>query len=324
MNLLITGGRGFIGTNFILNMIDKSEINKLVNFDCCTYAGMYDNLEHLKDHPKYTEVIGSVVNREDLLECFVKYDISHVINFAAESHVDRSISNPRLFFETNSLGVGTLLQVCLDCKTEKVVQIGTDEVYGSLGEEDYASVEWNVLKPRSPYSASKASGDLIALSYFHTYDLDVSVTRSSNNYGPYQYPEKLIPRFITNVLQDQKVPLMGDGSNIRDWIHVSDNCSGIWKVLTMGEAGEIYNIGGGNRKTNKEITLLILDHLGKDESWIETIDHRLGHDFKYALDSGRIKRMLNWKPRKKFEDGLKETVDWYVKNPYWWRRVKTK
>lgn len=321
MNILITGGCGFIGSNFIHLYYNHECIDRMVCYDKLTYAGNVSNISNPLDN-NFKFIKGDINDTELLIKTLRDYQITHIVNFAAESHVDRSITGAKLFCDTNVLGTCSVLYAALQTNISKMVQIGTDEVYGSLKLEDMPSVETDLLKPRSPYSASKASSDLLALSFVKTYGLNVSVTRSSNNYGAYQYPEKLIPLFVTNLLEGKKVPLMGDGSNIRDWLFVKDNCRGIWEVLNNGISGEIYNIGGNNERTNKEITLKILNLMGYNEDMIQVIEHRKGHDFRYSLDSSKINKEFNWKPKKNFDEGLEETVMWYKNNFNWWKSLK--
>ncbi len=317
-SILVTGGLGFIGSNFIIHLLSKHDY-KITNLDAMTYAANPLNLKDFESNPNYKFVKGSICD-EILVEKLAKgSDI--IVNFAAESHVDRSIDSSLVFTKTNIEGTHKLLENARKCGIERFVQIGTDEVYGSLKPTDKSSTENDMIKPNSPYSASKAAADMLCRAYFETYNLPVIITRSSNNFGPRQFPEKLIPLFITNLLEGKKVPLMGDGSNIRDWIYVEDNCNGIDTVMHNGKIGEVYNIGGGNERTNKEITNKILNYLGKDESWIETIPHRMGHDFRYSLDSSNIKQ-LGWQPETAFDEQLVKTIEWYILNPDWWKPIK--
>lgn len=319
--VLVTGGLGFIGSNFILYMLEKYPDYKITNLDLETYAGNPENLKSIENHPDYKLEVGDIRN-QNLAERLME-ECDYVINFAAESHVDRSISGPLKFTLVNTYGTHVLLEAARQKRIKKFLQIGTDEVYGSLKPKQKSSKETGKLKPNSPYSSSKANADLLARAYYKTYKLPVVITRSSNNYGPRQYPEKLIPLFVTNILEGKKVPLMGDGSNIRDWIYVMDNCEGIDAVLHNGKIGQVYNIGGENEKTNREITNTILNYFGKDESWIETIPHRPGHDFRYSLDCSKTKK-LGWQPKTSFEEGIKKTIQWYVENEGWWKKLKAK
>jgi len=306
MKILITGGAGFIGTNFV-HYIHENYDYDIVVLDKLTYAGNKDNLKDML--PDIQFIRGDIGNEEDVKVAMKDCDL--VVNFAAETHVDRSITDPSIFVKTDVLGTYNLLEHVRKYDVEKYLQISTDEVYGSI--EDGSFTEESNIDPSSPYSASKAGGDVLVSAYHKTYDLPVLITRSSNNYGPYQYPEKLIPLFILNAMQDKPLPVYGTGENVRDWIYVMDNCSGIDTVLNKGEFGEVYNIGGGNEKTNIEITHMILDLLGKSESLITYVEDRLGHDLRYSLDSTKTKK-LGWKPEWSFEDGLKQTVEWYRDN----------
>ncbi len=319
MKLLITGGAGFIGSNFIHYLLKKYRNCQVVNFDKLTYCGNLDNLRDIEKDPRYKFVKGDICNEKLVNRIVSKERPFAILNFAAETHVDRSILSPKSFAETDIIGTQTLLEAARKHKVKRFVQISTDEVYGSIKKGKFK--ETDPLSPSSPYSASKAGADLLAMSYYKTFSLPVLITRSSNNFGPYQYPEKLIPLFITNLLEDKKVPLYGNGLNVRDWIYVWDNCAGIDVVLRKGKVGETYNIGGGNEKTNIEITKAILGELGKDESFIEYVKDRPGHDFRYALDTRKIKK-LGWKPKHKFKEAIKETVKWYKENEWWWRGLK--
>jgi len=319
MKLLITGGAGFIGSNFIHYLLKKYRNCQVVNFDKLTYCGNLDNLRDIEKDPRYKFVKGDICNEKLVNRIVSKEKPFAILNFAAETHVDRSILSPKSFAETDIIGTQMLLEAARKHKVKRFVQISTDEVYGSIKKGKFK--ETDPLSPSSPYSASKAGADLLAMSYYKTFSLPVLITRSSNNFGPYQYPEKLIPLFITNLLEDKKVPLYGNGLNVRDWIYVWDNCAGIDVVLRKGKVGETYNIGGGNEKTNIEITKAILGELGKDESFIEYVKDRPGHDFRYALDTRKIKK-LGWKPKHKFKEAIKETVKWYKENEWWWRGLK--
>ena len=306
MKILITGGAGFIGTNFV-HYIHENYDYDIVVLDKLTYAGNKDNLKDIL--PDIQFIRGDIGNEEDVKVAMKDCDL--VVNFAAETHVDRSITDPSIFVKTDVLGTYNLLEHVRKYDVEKYLQISTDEVYGSI--EDGSFTEESNIDPSSPYSASKAGGDVLVSAYHKTYDLPVMITRSSNNYGPYQYPEKLIPLFILNAMQDKPLPVYGTGENVRDWIYIMDNCSGIDSVLNKGKFGEVYNIGGGNEKTNIEITRMILDLLGKPEILITYVEDRLGHDLRYSLDSTKT-RKLGWKPEWSFEDGLKQTVEWYKDN----------
>jgi len=315
-NLLITGGAGFIGSNFVHYILDKYKNYNVVNLDNLTYAGNLLNLADIENNPRYRFIKGNITNY-DLAEFILKeYKIDAIINFAAESHVDRSILGAEIFIETNVTGTLVLLEAAKNCGIERFVQISTDEVYGSLGMEGKFS-ESTHISPNSPYSASKASADMISKSYYKTFGLPVLITRCSNNYGPYQFPEKLIPLMIYNALQDRKLPVYGTGKNVRDWIHVKDHCAAIDTVLHKGKLGEIYNVGGNNEWENINIVKEILRLLNKPETLIQFVKDRLGHDFRYAIDSSKIQNELGWKPLYNFKDGLDETVKWYLSNSEW-------
>lgn len=319
--ILVTGGAGFIGCNFLRYMLGKYDNYRIINLDLLTYAGRLENLEDLKGHPNYEFVLGDITDSSLLRDLFKRYSFNYVINFAAESHVDRSIKSPDIFVRTNILGTQVLLDASLNNGVYKFVQISTDEVYGSLGSEGLFS-EVTPLAPNSPYSASKASADMLVRAYHETYGLPVNITRCSNNYGPYQFPEKLIPLIITNAMEHKPIPVYGDGLQIRDWLHVWDHCSAIDLVLHGGGCGEVYNIGGNNEKTNLEIVKTILAYLGKPLTLIEHVQDRLGHDRRYAIDAGKVRR-LGWLPQYPFERGICETIDWYLKQEAWWRTVKS-
>ena len=318
--VLITGGAGFIGSNFVKYMLDKYSDYNIINLDALTYCGNLENLKDIEDMGNYTFVKGNIMDKELVNDLVAKSD--YVINFAAESHVDRSITDPEIFIKSNVLGTQVLLNAAKEFGVEKYIQISTDEVYGTLSETGYFS-EITPLQPNSPYSASKAGGDLITRAYFETFDLPVNITRCSNNYGPYQFPEKLIPLMISNALEDKKLPIYGDGKNIRDWLHVYDHCQAIDLVLHEGKLGEVYNIGGHNERQNIQIVKLILKALGKDESLIEFVADRLGHDRRYAIDADKISNELGWEPKYTFETGIKETIQWYLDNQDWMNHVKS-
>lgn len=319
MKILVTGGAGFIGSCFIRHMLNTHPDYKIVNLDALTYAGNLENLYDVKDNPNYEFIHGDICDKKLVPQLISGVDA--VINFAAESHVDRSITGPEIFIETNIKGTVNLLQTAKAFNIERFIQISTDEVYGSLGKEGYFT-EKTPLSPNSPYSASKASADMIVHAYYETYGLPTIITRCSNNYGPYQYPEKLIPFFISKLLKNEKVPVYGDGMNVRDWIYVYDHCSAIDTVLHKGKPGEIYNVGGHNEKTNIEITHLILEAMNKDESFIEHVEDRLGHDRRYAICNDKITDELGWKPSITFEEGILLTIDWYLNNKKWIKSVE--
>lgn len=319
MRLLVTGGAGFIGSNYVRRIVDGhlKGVSNLIVLDKLTYAGTLSNLDSVpKDSFQFVQ--GDICD-ESLVSGLVD-QVDSVVNFAAESHVDRSISDPGRFIETNVKGTQTLLSAIKSGADKKFVQISTDEVYGSI---ETGSWDENCpLLPNSPYSASKAAADLITRSYFKTFGLNISITRSSNNYGPHQFPEKVIPLFITNLIDGKKVPLYGSGLNVRDWLHVDDHCRGIHEVLMKGRAGEIYNIGGGKELTNKELTKLILNAFNKSDENIEFVADRLGHDLRYSVDCGKISSELGYKPQVQFKVGIQETIKWYRENDSWWRPLK--
>lgn len=322
MNLLVTGGAGFIGSNFVHYMLNKYPEYKIVNYDLLTYAGNLENLKDIQENPQYVFIKGDIRNYQ-LVDYIVKsHHIDVIVNFAAESHVDRSISDPNIFVKTNVLGTQVLLDVAKANNIQKYVQISTDEVYGSLGDTGYFTEE-TPLAPNSPYSASKASADLLVRAYRETYGLNVNITRCSNNYGPYHFPEKLIPLIITNALEGKELPIYGDGQHIRDWLHVEDHCTAIDLVIHKGKPGEVYNIGGHNERTNNEIVHLIVEKLGVSKSLIKYVNDRPGHDRRYAIDSTKIMTELGWKPQYTFERGIEETIQWYINNRDWWKRIKS-
>ncbi len=330
----MTGGAGFIGSNFVQYLLDKYPGTHVVNLDALTYAGNLENLEKAEMNPQYTFVKGDIRDRELLEELFDRHNFDTVVNFAAESHVDRSITQPEVFLTTNIVGTQTLLDTAKrnwklnpDDKYSqeyrpgvRYLQVSTDEVYGALGPTGMFT-EQTPLAPNSPYSASKAGADLIVRAYHETYGLPVNITRCSNNYGPYQFPEKLIPLMIHNCLRDQPLPVYGDGMQVRDWLYVEDHCSAICAVLERGKVGEVYNIGGNNEKTNIEIVRLLLRSLGKREELINYVKDRPGHDRRYAIDNGKITAQLGWAPAYSFEQGMEYTIRWYRENQEWMERV---
>lgn len=318
--ILVTGGAGFIGSNFIRYMVNKYSEYEIINLDDLTYCGNLENLKDIENKDNYSFVKGNICDKAVVDELVEKSD--YVINFAAESHVDRSISDPEIFIKSNVLGTQVLLNAAKQYGVEKYIQISTDEVYGSLGKTGYFK-ETTPLQPNSPYSASKASGDLITRSYGETFGLPINITRCSNNYGPFQFPEKLIPLMISNALEDKKLPVYGDGKNVRDWLHVYDHCQAIDLVLHDGKLGEVYNIGGNNEKQNIEIVKLILSQLDKDESLIEFVTDRLGHDRRYAIDSNKIQNDLGWSPKYLFDVGIEQTIQWYLDNQNWTNQIKS-
>jgi len=319
MRLLVTGGAGFIGSNFVRKCFDGSfpSIKTVSVLDKLTYAGNMANLESVRGKIEFTQ--GDICDRELFLKLL--YDCDAIVNFAAESHVDRSIESANDFIETNIKGVQNMLDVIrTESPKKRFLQVSTDEVYGSINEGSWD--ENCSMLPNSPYAATKASAELLIRAYFKTYNMNVVVTRCSNNYGPYHYPEKLIPLFITNIIEERKVPLYGTGKNVRDWLHVDDHCDAIYKVLTHGEPGQVYNIGGGRELSNEEITKLILRIMGKDENMIAYVEDRKGHDFRYSVDWTKISEKLGYKPKITFEDGLVETISWYLENSDWWQPLK--
>ena len=321
MKILVTGGAGFIGSCFIRHMLKSHPDYKIINFDCLTYAGNIENLDDIKNSPNYSFIKADICDKKAVDRAVSQVDC--VINFAAESHVDRSILNPEIFIETNIKGTLNLLDCAKKRGIQRYLQVSTDEVYGTLGKDGYFT-ENTPLAPNSPYSASKAGADMLVRSYFETYKTPVLITRCSNNYGPYQYPEKLIPFFISKLLKGEKVPLYGDGLNIRDWLYVYDHCRAIDTVLHKGREGEVYNVGGHNEKSNIEITKIILKEMGRDESSIEYVKDRLGHDRRYAIDNTKITTELGWEPSLTFEEGIKLTINWYLNNIEWIKSIENK
>ena len=318
--ILVTGGCGFIGSNFIRHMLSSSPY-RIVNLDKLTYAGNLENLEGLEGHERYTFMKGDIAEASDVEKAF-KAGVDGVVNFAAESHVDRSIIDPDSFVKTNIVGTYCLLEEARKSGVKRFLQVSTDEVYGSLGEAGKFR-EDTQLSPNSPYSASKASADMLASAYHKTFGLPVVITRCSNNYGPYQFPEKLIPLLISNALEGRDLPIYGDGMNVRDWIHVKDHCAALALVLEKGVPGNVYNVGAENERTNMEIVELILDIVGKPRSLIKYVKDRPGHDRRYAIDNGKITRELGFRVVCHFKTGMEETVKWYVENRPWWERIKT-
>ncbi|MBH30783.1 MAG: dTDP-glucose 4,6-dehydratase [Candidatus Marinimicrobia bacterium] len=317
---LITGGSGFVGSNFVRHILHKDSDCRVINVDKLTYAGNPANLCDIENDDRYTFVHGDICDPEIIGEIFRNEKPDVVINFAAETHVDRSIGSPDDFIRTDVFGVFTLLEASKQYGVSLFLQVSTDEVYGSIDEGSFQ--EHDQLLPSSPYSASKAGGDRLAYSYYVTYNLPVIITRASNNYGPNQYPEKLIPLFVTNALENRPLPVYGDGKNVRDWLFVNDHCSAIVFIIKNGENGEVYNVGGSNELMNIEITHSILEHLGKDEELIQYVEDRKGHDFRYSLDCSKL-RQLGWEPEHSFPEALAETVDWYKSNEKWWKPIKS-
>jgi dTDP-glucose 4,6-dehydratase len=319
VKILVTGGAGFIGSNFILYMARKYPDYQIINVDALTYAGNLENLRSVEDHPNYRFVKTDIADRA-ALEPLFREGLDAVVNFAAESHVDRSIMQPDLFVRTNVLGTQTLLDLAKQYNVGKFVQISTDEVYGTLGDTGLFTEE-TPLAPNSPYSASKAGADLLVRAYHETFGLNVNITRCSNNYGPYQFPEKLIPLMIRNALEDKPLPVYGDGLNVRDWLYVEDHCSAVDLVLHKGVSGEVYNVGGNNERTNIAVVKTILAELGKPESLIRFVKDRPGHDRRYAIDATKIRRELGWQPKYNYESGIRETIRWYLANQDWMNQV---
>ncbi|MEK3866000.1 dTDP-glucose 4,6-dehydratase [Paenibacillus sp. FSL H7-0716] len=321
MKLLVTGGAGFIGSNFVLYMLQQHPDYQIVNVDALTYAGNLENLKAIENNPNYTFVKADITDVTAMDE-LISQGVDVVVNFAAESHVDRSILEPEVFVKTNVLGTQVLLDAAKKYSITKFVQVSTDEVYGSLGAIGLFTEE-TPLAPNSPYSASKAGGDLLVRAYHETFGLPVNITRCSNNYGPYQFPEKLIPLMISRALADQALPVYGDGMNIRDWLYVEDHCSAIDLVIHKGVNGEVYNIGGNNERTNVHIVNTVLQELGKPDSLIAYVQDRPGHDRRYGIDPTKIMNELGWKPKHTFETGIKETIQWYLNNREWWTRIQS-
>ncbi|MCD4832096.1 MAG: dTDP-glucose 4,6-dehydratase [Anaerohalosphaeraceae bacterium] len=315
-NILVTGGAGFIGSNFVRMLLAQEPDCLIVNLDKLTYAGNLENLAGLMDNPRHKFVKTDICDGTAVEKLIDEYKIEALINFAAESHVDRSITGPKIFIETNVTGTLTLLQAARDKNIKRFLQVSTDEVYGSLG-DDGMFTEQTPLAPNSPYSASKAAADHLVAAFAHTWNMDCVITRCSNNYGHYQFPEKMIPLMLNNALNDKALPVYGDGLYVRDWLYVEDHCRAIWKVLTAGKKGEVYNIGGCNEKTNLEVIRIILKSLGKSESLIKHVKDRPGHDRRYAIDASKMMNQLKWKPTVTFEEGIAKTIDWYIKNEKW-------
>ena len=317
--ILVTGGAGFIGSNFIYMLLDERPEYEIVCVDALTYAANIHTLNDAMNHPNFKFYKEDIRNREGIFKIFEEEKPDIVVNFAAESHVDRSIENPGIFLETNILGTQVLMDAARKYGVERFHQVGTDEVYGDLplDRPDLFFTEETPIHTSSPYSTSKASADLLALAYHRTYGLPVTISRCSNNYGPYQFPEKLIPLMINNALKDEKLPVYGEGLNVRDWLYVKDHCYGILAVLEKGKVGEVYNLGGHNEKANIDIVKIILKKLNKPESLITYVTDRKGHDLRYAIDPAKANRELNWNPTTKFEDGIKLTIKWYLEHIEW-------
>lgn len=320
MKILVTGGAGFIGSNFVNYMVRTYPNYNILNLDALTYAGNLENLKESEGEANYRFVKGDIADRDLINSLFETENLDVVVNFAAESHVDRSITNPDVFVTTNIQGTQVLLDAARKHEVKKFLQVSTDEVYGSLGAEGYFT-ETTPLDPNSPYSASKAGADMLVKAYHETYGLPTNITRCSNNYGPFHFPEKLIPLMIINALNDKPLPVYGDGLNVRDWLHVEDHCRAIDLVLHKGKVGEVYNVGGHNEKTNIEVVKEILKQLNKPETLIKYVEDRLGHDRRYAIDPTKLQSELGWEPIYNFETGLKDTVQWYLDNKSWWENI---
>lgn len=315
-NILVTGGAGFIGVNFVRMLLNDLPDVKIINLDALTYAGNLASLADCLENPNHIFAHGDIHDKELITKLIQKHEINGIINFAAESHVDRSIEGPRVFLETNVMGTLNLLECAKELEVERFLQVSTDEVYGSLGAEGLFT-ETTTIKPNSPYSASKASADHLVHSFHHTFGMNCVITRCSNNYGPYQFPEKMIPLCINNIRQNKPIPVYGDGMQVRDWLFVLDHCTAIWQVFTMAEPGEVYNIGGCNEKPNLELVKTLLKLLNADESLITFVKDRPGHDRRYAIDASKIMNKLDWKPSVTFEEGMAKTVEWYINNQEW-------
>ena len=323
MKILVTGGAGFIGGNFVHHMVNKYPDYEIVNLDLLTYAGNLETLKPVEDKPNYKFVKGDIADREFIMDLFEKEKFDIVVNFAAESHVDRSIEDPSIFVKTNVEGTVVLLDAAKKYGVKRYHQVSTDEVYGDLplDRPDLFFTETTPLHTSSPYSSSKASADLFVLAYHRTFGLPVTISRCSNNYGPYHFPEKLIPLMISRALADEELPVYGKGENVRDWLHVSDHCEAIDLIIHKGKVGEVYNVGGHNERTNLEVVKTILKALDKPESLIKFVTDRPGHDMRYAIDPTKIHSELGWLPETKFEDGIKKTIKWYLENREWWETI---
>ncbi|PFP06415.1 dTDP-glucose 4,6-dehydratase [Bacillus thuringiensis] len=320
MKVLVTGGAGFIGSNFVRYMVKKYPEYNIVNLDSLTYAGNLENLKDIEELSNYKFVKGDIADRQFINQLFKEEKFDYVLNFAAESHVDRSITNPDIFIQTNIQGTQVLLDAAKNAEVKKYLQVSTDEVYGTLGETGYFTEE-TPLASNSPYSSSKAGADLLVRAYHETFGLPVNITRCSNNYGPFHFPEKLIPLMIINALNDKQLPVYGDGLNVRDWLHVEDHCQAIDLVLHKGKNGEVYNVGGNNERTNIEIVKTILKALGKPESLIKYVTDRPGHDRRYAIDATKLREELGWSPKYNFDTGIEQTIKWYLENQNWWENI---
>lgn len=323
MKIIVTGGAGFIGSNFVIHMVNKYPEHEIINLDLLTYAGNLENLKSVENAPNYRFVKGDIADRKFVFDLFAQEKPDVIVNFAAESHVDRSIKDPESFVRTNVMGTTTLLDACKEYDIKRFHQVSTDEVYGDLplDRPDLFFTEETPLHTSSPYSSSKASADLFVMAYHRTFGIPVTVSRCSNNYGPYQFPEKLIPLIISRALADEELPVYGTGENVRDWLHVADHCQAIDLILKNGRVGEVYNIGGHNERTNLEVVKTILRTLGKPESLIKFVTDRPGHDRRYAIDPTKMETELGWKPQYIFDTGMAQTIQWYLDNKEWWEHI---
>lgn len=323
MKIIVTGGAGFIGGNFVHYMMDKYENYKIIVMDCLTYAGNLETLQDVKDNENFKFYKTDIAEREEVYKIFENEKPDIVVNFAAESHVDRSIEDPEIFLRTNIMGTQVLMDACRKYGIKRYHQVSTDEVYGDLplDRPDLFFTEKTPIHASSPYSASKASADLLVGAYYRTYNLPVTISRCSNNYGPYHFPEKLIPLMIANALNDKELPVYGEGKNVRDWLYVEDHCRAIDMIIHNGKVGEIYNIGGHNEKTNLDVVKIILKELGKSEELIRFVKDRKGHDMRYAIDPAKIHKELGWLPTTTFDEGIKKTIKWYLDNKSWWENI---
>lgn len=323
MKIIVTGGAGFIGGNFVHYMLGKYNDYQIICLDALTYAGNVETIEPVMDNPHFTFIKGDIADRELIYQLFEQEKPDIIVNFAAESHVDRSIENPGIFLQTNVVGTGVLLDACRKFGIQRYHQVSTDEVYGDLplDRPDLFFTEETPIHASSPYSASKASSDLLVQAYHRTFGIPVTISRCSNNYGPYHFPEKLIPLMIANALADKELPVYGKGENVRDWLYVEDHCSAIDRIIHDGKVGEVYNVGGHNEKTNLEVVQVILKELGKSEDLIHYVTDRPGHDMRYAIDPSKIKAELGWEPTTCFDEGIKKTIKWYLENEAWWKNI---
>lgn len=323
MKIIVTGGAGFIGGNFVHYMLGKYNDYQIICLDALTYAGNMETIEPVMDNPHFTFIKGDIADREFIYQLFEQENPDIIVNFAAESHVDRSIENPGIFLQTNVVGTGVLLDACRKFGIQRYHQVSTDEVYGDLplDRPDLFFTEGTPIHASSPYSASKASSDLMVQAYHRTFGIPVTISRCSNNYGPYHFPEKLIPLMIANALADKELPVYGKGENVRDWLYVEDHCSAIERIIHDGKVGEVYNVGGHNEKTNLEVVQVILKELGKSEDLIHYVTDRPGHDMRYAIDPSKIKAELGWEPTTCFDEGIKKTIKWYLENEAWWKNI---